>query len=72
MARKKLKLYVWEGVLTDWTSGMAVALASSPEEAKAQLIKAGVYEHSWDGLKLDGVEPYVTEEPSGFFVYGGG
>jgi hypothetical protein len=51
---------------------MAVALASSPEEAKQVLIKAGLGESCWNGLKLDGVEPYVTEEPQGFYVYGGG
>lgn len=70
MARK-LKLYVWENVLADWTAGMAVALAYSPEDAKEQLMKAGL-KHTWDGVKLDGVSPVEVEKPAGFFCYGGG
>lgn len=28
-----LKIYVWEGVLSDYTSGLAIAVARSKEEA---------------------------------------
>lgn len=34
MPRKKLKLYVWEGVLTDYTDGVMFALAHNVEEAR--------------------------------------
>jgi len=34
-----VKLYVWEGVLTDWTSGMVCILANSEEEAWDLLFK---------------------------------
>lgn len=69
--RKRLKLYVWDGVLCDWTCGVAFALASSPEEAKKQLLEQ-IDESHWDGLKLDG-EPYTEyDEPFGGFCYGGG
>jgi hypothetical protein len=72
MAKKKqLKLYVWEGVLTDWTSGMAVALASSPEEA-VELLQQQLGPSYFNGVKLEGVEPIVVESPAAFFVYGGG
>lgn len=66
-----LRLYVWEPVLTDWTSGIAFALARSPQEAKAKLLDAGLGEHHWKGTKLDGVEPEVVEAPAGFYCYGG-
>ena len=36
----ELKVYVWdEDFLTDWTSGCAIAIAPSLDEAKALLIK---------------------------------
>ena len=69
---KKLKLYVWYDVLCDWTSGVAFSLASSPEEAKDLLMKSGLHEHQWDGLKLDGQDYEVYDEPVASYVYGGG
>ena len=71
---RKLKMYVWEGVLCDYTCGMAVALAHSAEEAKELLIASdsGCYLNQWDGLKLDGVEPIEVTTPTAFSVYGGG
>lgn len=35
-----MKLYVWEGVLTDWTSGLIVALAPDLRAAKTAVRKA--------------------------------
>ncbi len=72
MARKKLKLYVWDGVLTDWTSGVAYALARSPEEAKELLIGCGIQEGHWDELKLDGQNYGEYDSPTAGFVFGGG
>lgn len=40
-----LKLYVWESVLDDYISGLAFALAKSPQEAKELIIKSGVGEN---------------------------
>ena len=34
-----MKLYVWEDVLTDWTSGIMFAIADSVEEARELLLK---------------------------------
>ncbi len=40
--RKKYpKLYVWEGILCDYTDGMAIALAYSLEEAQTLVLDAG-------------------------------
>lgn len=33
MKHKRLKLYVWKGFSPDYTDGLAVAIASSEEEA---------------------------------------
>ena len=34
----KLNLYVWEGILTDYTDGIAFAVAKSVEEARELII----------------------------------
>ena len=74
MARKKLKLYVWDGVLTDWTSGIAFALATSPEEAKQMLIEQGGFkeEYHWNGLLFDGQNYTEHETATAGWCYGGG
>jgi hypothetical protein len=80
---KRLKLYVWEDVLTDYTSGVMFALASSVEEARDTILKkesedtfnkmkAGKpFYHGcvWQGLQG---EPSVWETAVGFAVWGGG
>jgi len=65
---KKLKLYVWEGVLSDYTSGMMVALATSPEAARKKLLEKCAYIPE-DQLNQ---EPVVVTKPEGFVVWGGG
>lgn len=67
---KKLQLYVWRKVLADWTSGVAFALAESPEQA-ADLLKAKLPEAHWDGIKLDGQSPQEYDQPTCGYVYGG-
>ena len=72
---KKLKLYVWEGVLTDYTDGIAFALAHDVREAKRLLIEQGVDgqfpEPYWDGYRLNGVKATVVTKPSAFSCRGG-
>lgn len=65
---KRLRLYVWEEALQDWTFGVMFALASSPEEARAQIKIACSYvpEHEFDR------EPVAYDSPVGFAVWGGG
>lgn len=71
--RRKAYLWVWEGVLTDYTSGVAFSLAPTVEEAVAAVKKAGCdYEGHWEGTKLDGVEPFKVSKTTGFYCWGGG
>lgn len=67
-----MKLFVWEGVLEDYTAGMAVALAENATEAKKLLIKEGIPENKWEGVKLDGVKPTSRVTKCAFYCYGGG
>ena len=67
MAKKKLKLYVWEGVLEDWTSGIMFALAENADDARKLIADKMTYET--DDLKI---EPKEITEREGFYVYGGG
>lgn len=69
--KKVLRLYVWEGVLSDYTSGMAVALASSVEDARAQLKKKMLDGGITMSAEFD-AEPLVVSKPAAFYVYGGG
>ncbi len=75
---KKLRLYVWDGVLEDYTSGIAFALASSPEEAFQMVAKGfpgvtGRGQYGQNGpTKIDGVEPVAYDSPVGFAIWGGG
>ena len=63
----KLKLYVWENVLTDWNHGVMFALAESPDEARRLIADKMGYEDR--ELKIT---PKEITKPEGFFVYGGG
>lgn len=36
---KKMKLYIWTGVLKDWSSGMAVGLGRTKKEAAIAALK---------------------------------
>ena len=63
-----LQLYVWEEFMPDWTGGLAVAIASSEEEARAQVIlQQGGYPPSDWGLLS--IHPINT--PIAFAVSGG-
>lgn len=61
-----MKMYVWENVLTDCTSGMVCALAPDLETAFA-LIGAK------DNVAVDllGAPTDVVTEPAAFVVWGG-
>lgn len=66
---KKLKLYVWEDVLTDWTSGIMFALANSPDQARKVILKKSG--NSISVAQDLAQEPRVIDEPEGFYVFGG-
>lgn len=63
-----LKLYVWEDVLVDYTSGAMWALADSVEEARSEIRKSYASVPDGDLQK----EPMTYEQPVGFAVWGGG
>lgn len=71
--RKRNKLFVWEGVLTDYSSGMVVAVAPSLEAAYA-LLETQV--GAWGMQDVRATEPTVIDsltcEPQAWHVSGGG
>jgi len=66
---KKLKLFVWEEVLCDYTCGMICVLAFDLEQA-FDLMREKYDEYYLNDLAS--VKPKVIEEPEAFAVYGGG
>jgi hypothetical protein len=75
--KKKLQLYVWEDVLTDYTSGIIFALATSPEKAREIILDTHGWKENgvvvpkgvvWEELQK---EPKVFCTPVGFVIYGG-
>ena len=70
--KNEMKLFVWEGVLTDYTSGIAFALAESVDEARKLILEK--YEENngciSDNLISDlNTEPLIIENKEGFYVY---
>lgn len=76
MAKKLMKLYVWQGVLRDYTEGMIVALAPDMETALA-LARAGEYGDT-AAAEMGRTAPEVTDlgwvasKPKLWLVHGGG
>ena len=68
--RKKLRLYVWEDVLTDFSPGIMFALAYSVEDARKMLIEREPNSHSVKEEVQQ--EPKVYDNPMAFIMWGGG
>lgn len=68
-----LKLYIWDGVLGDYSPGVAFALAESEEHARA-LIIADAEDYTARTLvdDLAGPPSHVVDSPRGFHIHGGG
>lgn len=64
---KKLRLYVWEGVLSSYTDGIMVALATSPKHAREILKKRCSY---LPDAELS-VAPRLVSRAEGFVIWGG-
>lgn len=66
-----MKLFVWEGVLTDYSSGMIVAIAPTLEKALAAIARDSVREeaacHTPEVVEITRRTP-----PQSWHVYGGG
>lgn len=70
-----MRLYLWEGVLEDYTEGVMFALADSVEEAK-RLIHTSDHRDCEDEncfylQEMERVQPRIIEEPFGFLLWGG-
>jgi hypothetical protein len=74
----ELKLFVWTGVLTDYTAGIAFALAESVDHARDVIMQREGHkpylEEEYHGTLWSDLaaEPDVYERPVGFAVWGGG
>lgn len=68
---RKLRLYVWEGVFTDYTSGMAAVLAFDVDHAR-RLLRKELGDLSGYMDEIDRKEPTSVGRPAAFFVAGGG
>lgn len=67
--KKQLKLYVWEGALSDYTDGIMFALAESADDARKIILeKSGDLRSVVLGLKED---PKEYTNKVGFYLYGG-
>lgn len=73
--RPVVKLFVWEGVLRDYTPGIACAAARTVEEARTAILAAC---QSKDPSLLGTLagqllvnEPKVLDVPAGAYVHGG-
>jgi hypothetical protein len=72
---KDLKLFIWKDVLTDYTSGIAFALAVNVEEARKIIFAKYEKEEQYlsQTLKADlANEPEIVDTKKGFYVWGGG
>ena len=63
----KLKLFVWEDVLYDWSAGVMFALAETVKEARELILKECHYVVKEDLAK----EPKVVTEKEAFVIWGG-
>jgi hypothetical protein len=64
-----MKLFLWEDVLTDYTSGVIFAFAETADEAR-DIIKKDVNCCS-SVLKEIKALPQIITEPMGFILWGG-
>lgn len=67
-----IQLYVWTGVFTDYTDGIAFALAESIEEAQNLILE--YMEKSTEDrgqLPIGLLRIYPIDRPIGFGIYGG-
>lgn len=72
--RRILKMFVWEDIMTDYTPGLACALAYDVDEARKVLVKKANKKQNGSASLEDGLknEPQIIEAPEGFYVHGGG
>lgn len=72
-----MKLYLWTGVLSDYTDGMAFAVANSEEEAYTAIREEmGYSKESFDRMFMrsfeQGLTVYELDQAQAAYCYGGG
>jgi hypothetical protein len=72
--RSKVRLFVWEGVLRDYTAGIAVAAARSEADARTAILTAAKDDCQLSTLAGQLLAPptRVMDLPAGAYVCGGG
>ena len=74
MVNIKLKLFVWENVLTDHTAGIMFAFAENVEDAKKAILEK-TKEQGYNALyyknELDNKPYRAITETEGFYIDGG-
>ena len=69
----RLKLFIWRGIRSDYTSGIAFAIAKNKMEAIEAI---HVISEEWEWNVYSGelltIEPEVHEPPYGGWISGGG
>jgi hypothetical protein len=66
--QEQLKLFVWEGVLRDYTSGVIFALAKDEDEARCIVMET----HGELAWRETASKPKVCDSPVAFALWGGG
>jgi len=69
--KQELKLFIWEGVLTDYTSGMVAILAKDLEHAR-KVFKKKFPNEDYVLNDFFGKPHEVVKKADAFYVYGGG
>ena len=67
-----LKLYVWDDVLVDYSSGVMFALANNVEEAREVILDSEYSYNEGTIVKDLKQKPKVYQEPFGLAIWGGG
>lgn len=70
-----MNLYVWKAVLSEYSSGVAFAMADTAEEAKQLLIASGLPEFYFVGTNIQTedalIPPQIFTRKAAYFLFGG-
>lgn len=72
MPKKELKLFVWENVFTDYTSGIAFAIAHDKEDAINKILGNRPLNFQLEELKSKEPDIHPLNKPYGNYSIGGG
>ena len=66
-----MNLYIWDGVLTDYTDGIMFAFADSVEEARAMLLDGAGYNTDMINEELEAEPKVYSNEKTTRIIWGG-